>query len=145
MKDRVFRDVISRMNKRIDYMKNNGRSKQSIDTELAEESSRSREVALKNFQTYYNQFASPKVNKRNLVERIRGQRVANQDIVEKDFAKLKSLVKEMLDYAGFIYKEASLDKRRNRADVVGLHFWQEAERSNADTEAPTEQEKPKTA
>ena len=132
MKDRVFRDVVFRMNKRIGYMQKNGRSKQSIDTELAEESSRSREVALKNFQTYYNQFASPKVNKRNLVERIRRQKISNQDIVEKDFAELKSLVKEMLDYAGFIYSESSINARGSRKSAIGLHSWREAEQSNAE-------------
>ena len=130
-KDRIFRDVVRRMNDRADYLKHNGNTVENIDKEFADDNSNSRKIALRNFQTYYNQFNSSYTNKRILVERITNNKKLTDEQVNGLFDGFKSKAKEMLDYAGFIYKESSIYGRRDGKNVVGFNSWQEAEQSNA--------------
>ena len=130
-KERIFSDVIKRMNGRFDYLSRSGKSSEYISKEFTDENSNSRDISLKTFKVYYNQFASPQANKRNLVERIRKIKGLSDNEIEQNFESFKQAAKEMLDYAGFIYKEASSYGRGSDGRFTGLSSWQEAEQSNA--------------
>lgn len=131
-KQRIFEDVVSRMNDRIDNLVKQGTSDDEISKELDDENSVSREKSLRAFTTYYNSFISAKTNKRNLVERITGLNDLDDTEIEQTFNEFKRIAKEMLNYAGFIYKETAVYGRGNDRYVTGFHTWQEAEKSHAE-------------
>jgi predicted ABC-type ATPase len=130
-KEAICSNVIARMKMRVREMLKQGIPFAEIQKELEDENSTSREEALRVFKTQWNIFNSPRVNKRNIVERITKREDFTDDEVNELFEQYKSTMKEMLDYGGFIYKEAAFQQRGNREFLAGVHSWRELERANA--------------
>ena len=130
-KDKVCANVLARMKKRVHDMLQQGVTWEEIQKELDDENSTSREEALRVFKTQWNIFNSPRVNKRNVVERITKNQNFTDDEINELFDQYKAKMKEMLDYGGFIYKEAAFQQRGNREFLAGVHSWRELERANA--------------
>ena len=130
-KEAICSNVIARMKMRVREMLKQGIPFAEIQKELEDENSTSREEALRVFKTQWNIFNAPRVNKRNIVERITKREDFTDDEVNELFEQYKSTMKEMLDYGGFIYKEAAFQQRGNREFLAGVHSWRELERANA--------------
>ena len=130
-KEAICSNVLARMKTRVHEMLKQGVSFAEIQKELEDENSTSREEALRVFKTQWNIFNSPRVNKRNIVERITKREDFTDDEVNELFEQYKATMKEMLDYGGFIYKEAAFQQRGNREFLAGVHSWRDLERANA--------------
>ena len=118
------------MKARVQDMLKRGISWDEIHKEMDDENSTSREEALRVLKTQWNIFNSPHVNKRNIVERITKREGLTDKEVNDLFGHYKSIMKEMLDYGGFIYKEAALQQRGAREFLDGVHSWRSLERAN---------------
>jgi len=130
-KDAICSNVLARMKTRVHEMLKQGVPFAEIQKELEDENSTSREEALRVFKTQWNIFNSPRVNKRNIVERITKREDFTDDEINELFEQYKVTMKEMLDYGGFIYKEAAFQQRGNREFLAGVHSWRDLERANA--------------
>ena len=130
-KEAICSNVLARMKTRVHEMLKQGVPFAEIQKELEDENSTSREEALRVFKTQWNIFNSPRVNKRNIVERITKREDFTDDEVNELFEQYKATMKEMLDYGGFIYKEAAFQQRGNREFLAGVHSWRDLERVNA--------------
>ena len=130
-KEAICSNVLARMKTRVHEMLKQGVPFAEIQKELEDENSTSREEALRVFKTQWNIFNSPRVNKRNIVERITKREDFTDDEVNELFEQYKATMKEMLDYGGFIYKEAAFQQRGNREFLAGVHSWRDLERANA--------------
>lgn len=129
-KEAICSNVLARMKARVQDMLKRGVSWDEIHKEMNDENSTSREEALRVFKTQWNIFNSPRVNKRNIVERITKREGLTDKEVNDLFGHYKSIMKEMLDYGGFIYKEAALQQRGAREFLDGVHSWRSLERAN---------------
>ena len=129
-KEAICSNVLARMKARVQDMLKRGVSWDEIHKEMDDENSTSREEALRVFKTQWNIFNSPRVNKRNIVERITKREGLTDKEVNDLFGHYKSIMKEMLDYGGFIYKEAALQQRGAREFLDGVHSWRSLERAN---------------
>ena len=129
-KEAICSNVLARMKARVQDMLEQGVSWDEIHKEMNDENSTSREEALRVFKTQWNIFNSPRVNKRNIVERITKREGLTDKEVNDLFGHYKSIMKEMLDYGGFIYKEAALQQRGAREFLDGVHSWRSLERAN---------------
>ena len=129
-KDMVCANVLARMKARVQDMLKRGISWDEIHKEMDDENSTSREEALRVFKTQWNIFNSPRVNRRNVVERITKNHNFSDEEVNELFDRYKAKMKEMLDYGGFIYKEAALQQRGDRGFLTGVHSWRSLERAN---------------
>ena len=129
-KEAICSNVLARMKARVQDMLEQGVSWDEIHKEMDDENSTSREEALRVFKTQWNIFNSPRVNKRNIVERITKREGLTDKEVNDLFGHYKSIMKEMLDYGGFIYKEAALQQRGAREFLDGVHSWRSLERAN---------------
>ena len=129
-KEAICSNVLARMKARVQDMLEQGASWDEIHKEMNDENSTSREEALRVFKTQWNIFNSPRVNKRNIVERITKREGLTDKEVNDLFGHYKSIMKEMLDYGGFIYKEAALQQRGAREFLDGVHSWRSLERAN---------------
>nr|DAS84512.1 MAG TPA: hypothetical protein [Caudoviricetes sp.] len=130
-KEAICSNVLARMKTRVHEMLKQGIPFAEIQKELEDENSTSREEALRVFKTQWNIFNSPRVNKRNIIERITKREDFTDDEINELFEQYKSTMKEMLDYGGFIYKEAAFQQRGNREFLAGVHSWRDLERANA--------------
>lgn len=130
-KEAICSNVLARMKTRVHEMLKQGVPFAEIQKELEDENSTSREEALRVFKTQWNIFNSPRVNKRNIVERITKREDFTDDEINELFEQYKVTMKEMLDYGGFIYKEAAFQQRGNREFLAGVHSWRDLERANA--------------
>ena len=129
-KDIVCANVLARMKARVQDMLKRDISWDEIHKEMDDENSTSREEALRVFKTQWNIFNSPRVNRRNVVERITKNHNFSDEEVNELFDRYKAKMKEMLDYGGFIYKEAALQQRGDRGFLTGVHSWRSLERAN---------------
>ena len=129
-KDMVCANVLARMKARVQDMLKRGISWDEVHKEMDDENSISREEALRVFKTQWNIFNSPRVNRRNVVERITKNHSFSDEEVNELFDRYKAKMKEMLDYGGFIYKEAALQQRGDRGFLTGVHSWRSLERAN---------------
>ena len=129
-KDMVCANVLARMKARVQDMLKRGISWGEVHKEMDDENSISREEALRVFKTQWNIFNSPRVNRRNVVERITKNHNFSDEEVNELFDRYKAKMKEMLDYGGFIYKEAALQQRGDRGFLTGVHSWRSLERAN---------------
>ena len=129
-KEAICSNVLARMKARVQDMLKRGISWDEIHKEMDDENSTSREEALRVLKTQWNIFNSPRVNKRNIVERITKREGLTDKEVNDLFGHYKSIMKEMLDYGGFIYKEAALQQRGAREFLDGVHSWRSLERAN---------------
>ena len=129
-KEAICSNVLARMKARVQDMLKRGISWDEIHKEMDDENSTSREEALRVLKTQWNIFNSPHVNKRNIVERITKREGLTDKEVNDLFGHYKSIMKEMLDYGGFIYKEAALQQRGAREFLDGVHSWRSLERAN---------------
>lgn len=130
-KNAIHKNVTARLLKRVQELQQQGMTADEIRVELNDENSRSREIATQVFATQMNVFNSPRVNKRNVVERITKNTGLSDSEVNSLFDEYKAIMKEMNDYAGFIYKETALHTGRNGAVIDGFPSWRDAERANA--------------
>ena len=130
-KEAICSNVLARMKTRVHEMLKQGIPFVEIQKELEDDNSTSREEALRVFKTQWNIFNSSRVNKRNIVERITKREDFTDDEVNELFEQYKATMKEMLDYGGFIYKEAAFQQRGNREFLAGVHSWRDLERANA--------------
>ena len=130
-KEAICSNVLARMKTRVHEMLKQGVPFAEIQKELEDENSTSREEVLRVFKTQWNIFNSPRVNKRNIVERITEREDFTDDEINELFEQYKATMKEMLDYGGFIYKEAAFQQRGNREFLAGVHSWRDLERANA--------------
>ena len=129
-KDIVCANVLARMRARVQDMLKRDISWDEIHKEMDDENSTSREEALRVFKTQWNIFNSPRVNRRNVVERITKNHNFSDEEVNELFDRYKAKMKEMLDYGGFIYKEAALQQRGDRGFLTRVHSWRSLERAN---------------
>lgn len=130
-KNAIHKNVTARLLKRVQELQQQGMTVDEIRVELNDENSRSREIATQVFATQMNVFNSPRVNKRNVVERITKNTGLSDSEVNSLFDEYKAIMKEMNDYAGFIYKETALHTGRDGAVIDGFPSWRDAERANA--------------
>ena len=147
-KDELFRQVSSHLSSYIDEQVAKGRNLADLLEELASEHSSHREKLLGGYRATARDFEARKDDKEHRQTVVGAHWPEAKTWTENREAKIKeaydlfaSQIKEVVDYAGVLYREIVIDRERasrNPEGGIQLHSWRDAERQRAEREAGTQ-------
>ena len=147
-KDELFRQVSSHLSSYIDEQVAKGKDLADLLEELASEHSSHREKLLGGYRATARDFEVRKDDKEHRQTVVEAHWPGAKTWTENREAKIKeaydlftSQIKEVVDYAGVLYREIVIDRERasrNPERGVQLHSWRDAERQRSEREAGTQ-------
>ena len=130
-KEMLFDSVKRVFDSQVKVLKQHGITEDEINAELTAHNSEQRTKALAGLKATYNQLHAKGLNqegKREIVERISGNKNLSNAQISALFTKLKTYSEEAVDYAGVIYRELAVHRRGDYGNASQVLTWRDIDR-----------------
>lgn len=130
-KEMLFDSVKRVFDSQVKVLKQHGITEDEINAELTAHNSEQRTKALAGLKATYNQLHAKGLNqegKREIVERISGNKNLSNAQISALFTKLKTYSEGAVDYAGVIYRELAVHRRGDYGNASQVLTWRDIDR-----------------
>lgn len=130
-KEMLFDSVKRVFDSQVKVLKQHGITEDEINAELTAHNSEQRTKALAGLKATYNQLHAKGLNqegKREIVERISGNKNLSNTQISALFTKLKTYSEGAVDYAGVIYRELAVHRRGDYGNASQVLTWRDIDR-----------------